>query len=80
MRVLETREKILFAARGEESVSYDFKRVQSLCIAIIESGIDEDIASIIRPFLQINTSNMQLMSEVNKAEETLKARKKKHDM
>ena len=80
MRALETREKILFAARGEESVSYDYKTVQSLCIATIESGIDEDIASIIRPFLQINTSDMLLLSEVNKAEETLKARKKKHDM
>lgn len=80
MRALETREKILFAAKGEPAVTYDFKTVQSLCIATIESGVDEEIASIIRPFLVLGTTDMKLLEEVNKAEETLKARKKKHDM
>ena len=80
IRALETREKILFASKEEGEVSYDTKHVQTLCLSTIDSGIDEEVASIIRPCLVVGIDDIDLMQEVNKAQVSLKMRKQKFEL
>jgi hypothetical protein len=77
IRALETREKIMFASHEEGEIRYDKKQVQGLCLATIESGIDADVAAIIRPCLNSSMDDIEIMQEVNKAESSIKMRKKK---
>ena len=72
IRAMETREKILFASQEEGEVSYGKTQVQKLCLSTIDSGIDEEVAIIIRPCLDADVDDIQLMQEVNKAEASLK--------
>ena len=73
VRAFETREKILVASKEEGEVPYDKQQVQKLCLSTIESGIDKDIALIIRPCLMQtrNISDVEIMNEVHQAEASL---------
>ena len=79
IRALETREKIMFASHEEGAITYDKKHVQSLCLSTIESGIDVDVAAIIRPCLDPSMDDIEIMQEVHKAETSIKMRKQKSD-
>ena len=80
IRALETREKILFASKEEGEMSYDTKHVQTLCLSTIESGIDEDVAAIIRPYLDGGLDDIDLLQEVNRAQASIKMRKQKSEL
>ena len=77
IRALETREKIMFASHEEGEIRYDKIQVQRLCLSTIESGIDSDVAAIIRPCLHPSMDDIEIMQEVHKAETSIKMRKKK---
>lgn len=78
VRALETREKILFASKEEGAVQYEKKQVQKLFLSTIESGIEEEIAGSIRPFLlKTEIEDVDLMHQVNLAQSKLKIRKQK---
>ena len=79
VRAFETREKILVASKEEGEVPYDKQQVQKLCLSTIESGIDKDIALIIRPYLMQtrNISDVEIMNEVHQAEASLILRSQK---
>lgn len=79
VRAMETREKILFASKEEGEVSYDQCQVQKLFLATVESGIDQEVATMIRSFLRTTASadDMMLMNEVSKAQATRKSRLQK---
>ena len=73
IRAFETREKILVASKEEGEVPYDKMQVQKICVSTIESGINKDIAVIIRPYLtQARMMNdVEIMNEVHRAEGSL---------
>ena len=78
MRALETREKIVFAARGdEEGEQYSKEIVQSLFLKTLESGIEEGISSRIRPMLTKTVNDVELIQEVAMAESVHKMRMQK---
>lgn len=79
VRAFETREKILVASKEENEVTYDHKQVQKLCMSTIESGVNRDIAMIIRPYLNQTKeiSDVELMGEVHRAEASLQLRSQK---
>ena len=79
IRALETREKIIFASQENDEVTYDQTQVQKLCMSSIESGIDAEVAAIIRPSLDPKIDDIVLMQEVNKAQASLKMRKQKSE-
>lgn len=77
VRAFETREKILIASREGGREAYDERQVRQLCKSTIETGIDENISLIIRPLLSKNISDVELMSEISKAEALLQLRQQK---
>ena len=79
IRALDVRECIVFAAKEDESgVAYTQETVQGLFLKTLESGLDEDISSRIRPFLlRREVSDVELIQEVNFAEESSKLRQQK---
>ena len=79
MRALELRQKILFVSKeSDTTVKYDKQLVQNLFLHSVETGLREDVVRVkIRPHLQINVSDEQLISELNKVAATEAERKTK---
>ena len=77
VRAFETREKILIASREGGREAYDEKQVRQLCKSTIETGIDENISFIIRPMLSQPISDVDLMTEISKAEALIQLRQQK---
>ena len=79
IRALDVREKIVFTAKEDEgSVRYTKETVQGLFLKTIESGLDQEVASRARTvLLKGNVSDVELISEINLAEESVKLRKQK---
>ena len=79
IRALDVREKIVFTAKEDEgSVCYTKETVQGLFLKTIESGLDQEVASRARTVLpKGNVSDVELISEINFAEESVKLRKHK---
>ena len=77
MRALELRQKILFVSKeSDATVKYDKQLVQNLFLHSVETGLREDVVRVkIRPHLQINVSDEQLISELNKVAATEAERK-----
>ena len=82
IRAMECREKILFCSDEDgnaETVQYDENQVQRLFQSTIESGIDQEVSSIIRPLLISKTEvdDVDLLNNINKAQASIQARKQK---
>ena len=79
IRALDVWEKIVFTAKEDEgSVRYTKETVQGLFLKTIESGLDQEVASRARTvLLKGNVSDVELISEINLAEESVKLRKQK---
>ena len=79
MQALELRQKILFVSKeSDATVKYDKQLVQNLFLHSVETGLREDVVRVkIRPYLQINVSDEQLISELNKVAATEAERKTK---
>ena len=80
VRAMETREKILFASKEEDEVAYDETQAQKLFLSTIESGINEEVATIIRPSLRPEMDDIELLNEVNRAQGSLKLRLQKSEV
>jgi hypothetical protein len=80
IRAMECREKILFSSEEEgDTVQYDENQVQRLFQSTIESGIDQEVSSIIRPLLmaKVEVDDVDLLHSINKAQASIQARKQK---